>query len=325
MTRLLALLAVAWLQAVEPPPLPCLFWPRAADDTVALVKNAGLDRLCVPAQLAESWRAAGLEAVPLSAADLASRETLAAPGIEQRVELVSATRSPWLAANGWRFLRHPAGHYRYDVKPTSAAIAAAEAFAYGADAVLSLDTPELAQLGLMMLFLRHLPAVEADQPLADFGVVDDGSEEMGEVMNMLVRRNLLFETIKAPAGRDRINVVPGGKGYSRDDMADPSEFALTIRHQLTDAARTIRLYGTEVVICRVTESVGSVRLHLLNYGGREVQGLRVRIRGKYRGREAHVFGAGRVALDEFAVMGEASEFSIPRMTTYAVVDLEKIR
>ncbi len=50
--------------------------------------------------------------------------------------------------------------------------------------------------------------------------------------------------------------------------------------------------------------------------------MRVRVRGEYRGREAHVFGAGRVALDEFVVDGEERrEFSIPRMTTYAVVDL----
>ena len=307
-----------------PPPLPCLFWPRAADDTLAAVKDARIAPLCVPPELVDSWRAAGVDAVPLSAADLASREAVPAPGIEHRPDLVSATRSPWLAANGWRFLRHPGGHYRYDVRPGIAPLAAAEAFAYGADAALSLDPPEPAELGRMLSFLRQLSADRrATSRLPTSASWTTDRRRWARSMNMLVRRNLLFETLKAPARRYRINVVRGGKGYAPDDMADPSEFALRIRHQLTDAARTIRIYGTEVVICRATEDAAGVRLHLLNYGGREIQGLRVRIHGKYREREAQVFGAGRIALDEFVVTGPASEFSIPRMTTYAVVDLER--
>ena len=108
-------------------------------------------------------------------------------------------------------------------------------------------------------------------------------------------------------------------------MADPSEFALRIRHQLTDAARTLRIYGTEVVICRATTNGAGVRLHLLNYGGREIQGVRVRLRGEYRERDTQVFGAGHSRLDSFVVTGRATEFSIPRMTTYAVVDLTRGR
>jgi hypothetical protein len=325
MTGLLALMALASLQAGPRLSLPCLFWSRAADDTLAVVRDAQIASVCVPPELVDGWRAAGIDAVPLSAADLASRTVLAAPGIEHRPDLVSATRSPWLAANGWRLLRHPEGHYRYNAQPGVAALAAAEAFAYGADVVLPLDPPDLPELGRMLSFLRELSPTGGHEPLADFGVVDDGSEEMGEVMNLLVRRNLLFELLKAPAARYRINVVPGAKGYSRADIGDPSEFALRIRHQLTDAARTLRIFGTEVVICRATANAAGVRLHLLNYGGREIQGLRVRIRGRYRERETQVFGGGHTRLDGFVVAGGASEFSIPRMTTYAVVDLTRVR
>jgi hypothetical protein len=324
-TRLLALLTLVTLQAGPRLPLPCLFWSQAAADTLAMVREARVAPLCVPPDLADGWRAAGVDAIPISAADLASRTAVPAPGIEHRPDLVSATRSPWLAANGWRFLRNPAGHYHYDLQPGAAALAAAEAFAYGADAVLSVDPRELAELGSMLSFLRQLSPTEGHHPLADFGVVDDGSEETGEVMNLLVRRNLLFELVKAPVRRYRINVVPGGTGYSRTEMADPSDFALRIRRRLTDAARTLRVYGTEVVICRATANAAGVRLHLLNYGGREIQGLRIRIRGKYQERETQVFGAGHSRLDAFVVEGPATEFSIPRMTTYAIVDLARVR
>ena len=52
----------------------------------------------------------------------------------------------------------------------------------------------------MLAFLRDVRAPGADAALADVGVVDDGSEEMGEVMNLLSRRNLLFELVRARDG-----------------------------------------------------------------------------------------------------------------------------
>ena len=322
MTRLAALVAIAWLQGVPPAALPCLVWTRTPEETLATLKDAGVTRVCVATELVTAWQNAGLEAVPLAATALASRKKLPAPGIDHRVDLVSATRSPWLNASGWRVLRHPQRAYRYAVKPDAAALAVAEAFAYGADVVVSIDPPDVTQFGHMSSFLRGLAPASGHRPVADFGVVDDGSEAMGEALNLLVRRNLLFELLDAPASRYPVNVVVGPSGFSRKDIADPSEFALRIRHQLTDAARTIRIYGSEVVICRVTGDAEGVRLHFLNYGGREIQGLRVRVGGRFRGRDAQVFGLGSVALEEFLVDEGASEFSIPRMTTYAVVDLE---
>ena len=323
MTRLGTLVAVAWLQVAPSGPLPCLVWTRAPSDTSAALKDAGVTRVCVAPELVTAWQAAGFEAVPLAEADLTSRRKLSTPGIEHRVDLVSATRSPWLNASGWRVLRNPQRPYRYAVRPDSAALAAAEAFVYGADAAVSIDPPDVTQFGHMSSFLRRLTPASGHQPVADFGVVDDGSEAMGEALNLLVRRNLLFELLDAPASRYRLNVVVGPSGFSRDDIADPSEFALRIRRQLTDAARTVRIYGSEVVVCRVTGDASGMRVHLLNYGGREIQGLRVRIRGTYRGRDAQVADLGTEALEALTVAEGVTEFSIPRLSTYAVVDLRK--
>jgi hypothetical protein len=325
MRRLLVLLALAVPQTPHAQRLPCLYWAHTVEDTLATLKAAGLNRVCVPPELADSWQAAGVETIATGAADLASRDPVPTPGIAHQTNLVSATRSPWLDANGWRFLRRPAGRYKYEAGPGKAALAAAEAFAYGADATLTVTEADVPALGQMLSFLRQLPPAENQRPLADFGVVDDGSQELGEVMNLLSRRNLLFEVLKAPVSRFRINVVLGSAGYARAEAADPSAFALKVRRQLTDSARTIRIYGTEVVICRLTGNAAGVRLHLLNYGGREIQGVRVRLRGSYRAVIAQVAGAGRVALESPALVGGATEFSIPRMTTYAVVDLTRIR
>src|SRR5262249_42035973 len=171
-------------------------------------------------------------------------EAVPIPGITARAGVASPTRSPWIDANGWRFMRSPAKKYVYDVPIGKAALAAAEAFAYGADAVLKINPPDLAALGEMMTFFTSLPA--EDLPLlADFAVVDDGSAAAGEVMNLLARRNLLFEVAHAPSPRFSINITLGSADYPRQEAADPSAFALKIRRRLTDDRRTLRVYGSE--------------------------------------------------------------------------------
>jgi hypothetical protein len=322
MTRLVALLWVAAsLQTAQQPGLPCVYWDRSIADSAAIIREAGIDRLCVPPELAQSWRAAGIDAVEISAADLASRRMLPPPGIAHRADLVSATRSPWLVASGWQFLRAPQGRFKYELRPGAGALAAAEAFAYGGDALLPVDASGLPELGAMLAFLRQVPAPAAQATLADLGVVDDGSEEMGEVLNLLSRRNLLFEIVKPRDRRFRVMVALGSTRYPREKAADPSAFALAVRRELTDQARTLRVYGSEAVICRVTRHASGVRVQLLNYGGREIQGLRVRLRGNYSAADALVSGVGRVALDDVVTGDGATEVSIPRLTIYASVDL----
>ena len=105
------------------------------------------------------------------------------------------------------------------------------------------------------------------------------------------------------------------------EAADPSAFAQKVRRELTDEQRSLRVYGSEVVIGRLTGNDRQIRLHLLNYGGRDIEGLRIRLRGNYGRGEALVPGAGRVPLEDFAVTGGATEFSVPRIGAYAVIDL----
>jgi hypothetical protein len=135
----------------------------------------------------------------------------------------------------------------------------------------------------------------------------------------------LFQVVQAPSPRFRINIAVGTAAYPREDAADPSAFAQKIRRQLTDEQRVLRVYGSEVVIGRLTGDATRIRLHLLNYGGREIEGLRIRVRGAYRAGEARVAGAGRLPLEDHVVAEGATEFSVPRITTYAVIDLEAAR
>jgi len=281
--------------------LPCVV--AAGVDSRAMLQAAGITRVC---------------------AELSSREPLETPGIVARAGLASPTRSPWIVSNGWRVMRRPAAKYIYDVPAAKAALAAAEAFASGADAALKIDNGDVRPLGEMLAFLARVPPADRT-PLADIAVVDDGSAITGEVMNLLARRNLLFEIVRSPSPRYRINIAVGSPEYPRQEASDPSAFAVKVRRQLTDEQRTLRVYGSEVVLCRLTGAAGKVRLHLINYGGRDVEGLRIRLRGAYRGQDAQVSGVGREPLQDLVVADGATEFSLPRLTTYAVVDLEAPR
>jgi hypothetical protein len=299
--------------------VPCLYWTQGIETRPA-VEAAGIKRLCAPADHADGWRKAGLTVTTLSENDFASREALAAPGVSPRPGVASPTRAPWIVANGWRFMRAPAAKYSYSAPAGKGALAAAESFAYGADAIVKIDPADLPSVGAMMAFFETLPTEEL-LPVTDFGVVDDGSPITGEVMNLLARRNLLFQVEKGPSAQFRINVVVGSAAYPQAEAADPSTFAQKIRAQLTDAQRSLRIYGSEVVISRLTSDGKRARVHLINYGGRDIEGLRVRVRGGYSSGDAYVAGTGKVALNDQVVADGALEFSLPRIGTYAVVDL----
>jgi hypothetical protein len=262
----------------------------------------------------------------LAGADLTSREALPAPGVTARAGVASPTRAPWIVANGWRFTRVPGGKYRYDLPAGKAALAAAEAFAYGADALLKIDPADAASLGAMLTALEALPAADLP-PIADLAVVDDDSPITWEVMNLLARRNLLYQVVKAPAARFRLNIAIGSRDYPVAEAADPSAFALKIRRQLTDEQRSLRIYGSEVVIGRLTGDARRIRLHLINYGGREIEGLRVRVRGAYGVGDAYsvIHGTGRAPLQDHVVADGATEFSMPRIGVYAAIDLTAAR
>jgi hypothetical protein len=298
--------------------LPSLYWAGPVE-TAATLKQAGLERLCVPTEAAAAWRAAGFTVVPMSEKERSERTKLQVPGLRSRAEVASATVRPWVNANGWRFLRDRGGRYWGDVPAGKAALAAAEAFAYGADVVLAIDPADLESFGRMLAFLSSIP--DSDLPPArDIAVVDDGSPAVAEVLNLMARRNLLFEVMRKEAPDVALNVRLGSTEFPRTEARNPESFALSVRRRLTDERRSLRLYGSEVVLARLVRDEGRARIHLLNYGGRMIDGLRVRLRGRWVPGEVRVFGQGPMAAEELLAAEGATEFSLGSMGPYAVVD-----
>jgi hypothetical protein len=299
---------------------PCLYWTHGIETRPA-IEAAGIKRLCAPADQADAWRKAGLTVTTLSENDFGAREALSAPGVSPRPGVASPTRAPWIIASGWRFMRAPTTKYSYSAPAGKGALASAEVFAYGADAIIKVDPADLASVGAMMAFFDSLPTEDLPA-VADFGVVDDGTPITGEVMNLLARRNLLFHVERGPSAQFRVNVVIGSPAYPQAEAADPSAFAQKVRSQLTDEQRSLRVFGSEVVIGRLTSDGKRARLHLINYGGREIEGLRVRVRGGYSRGDAYIAGTGKLALQDQVAADGAIEFSLPKIGTYAVVDLK---
>ncbi len=299
---------------------PLIYW-QGGIETASALKQAGIDHIAVAADKSEEWRKAGFTVTAISESELNARQKLAVPGAAGRPGLAAATGRPWVDANGWQFTRNRAGKFYYELPKGRAALALAEAFAYNADAVLKINPADLEEAGRMMAFLRALPESEDLPLLADIGVIDDGSDLVGEVMNLLSRRNLLFQPVSAASPKFRLNIKLGTAQYPKADAADPNEFAQTIRRKITDDRRTLRVYGTEVVIARLTGDGKRIRLHLLNYGRRDFAGMRIRLLGRFGKGDAFVSGIGRSTLEDFAVIRNTTEFSLPRMSVYAVIEL----
>jgi len=160
---------------------------------------------------------------------------------------------------------------------------------------------------------------EIDQPRlpvrANIGVIDDGSDTMAEVLNLLARHNLLFRVIPAADSKYDLNIRPV------PEATDPYEFAMKTRRDLTDEKRLLRIYGSNVVLARLTGDASQSRVHLLNYGQAAVKGLRVRVLGSYAQGKLAAFAHPGEALADYTVQDGATEFTIPEMATYAVVDL----
>jgi hypothetical protein len=66
-----------------------------------------------------------------------------------------------------------------------------------------------------------------------------------------------------------------------------------------------------------------VRVHLINYGGGKVEGLRVRVRGEYPHGTLAAFGVKTAALVDHNAADGSTEFTIPEMGVYALVDLKR--
>jgi hypothetical protein len=255
-------------------------------------------------------------------AEPADAVKLPAPRVQYRMNVATATTSPWIDANGWRLVRTPGQSFVYHVTGDSAALAAAEAFTYGCDALVATDAAGAEFFGRMLDFLRQIPTVDLP-PVADVGVVDDNSAATGELMNLLSRQNLLYKPQHAIDRRMRLNVHLGTKDYPFEDANDPSMLAHKIRAKLGDDNRSLRVYGSEVVIARLLASGDQARVYLLNYSNRPVRGLRVRIRGSYAKGESRVFGVADAHVSDLALDPTGTEFTIPELNAFAVIDLSR--
>ncbi len=233
------------------------------------------------------------------------------PGVRYRADVATASTTPWVDANGWRYARSAGKLHFIDASRGSAALAAAEAFVYGADAVIKIDPKQLEAYGKMLTFLRPLDRRPLP-PLANIGVEDDGSALAGEAMNMLARRNLLFRIVRKPDPKLDVNVKPGA------DARNPAVYAQTVRAQLTDEKGLVRVYGSDVVLASFTGEGQQARLFMLNYGSGRIEGLRVRVLGNW----GSVAVAGSRIEDVERLPG-AVEFSMPELETLAVVELER--
>lgn len=257
--------------------------------------------------------------------DAARFSKAVAPRVTFRRNVASATRAPWVDSNGWRYLRQPDGHFYCDAPGGAAAtLAAAEAFAYGVHLAIHTDEAGSEPLKQILAFLRSVPD-DGFTPLVNIGFVDDGSAESGEFMNLLVRRNLLFRVVKQADPKLDLTVTPGSAEYPKAEAANPSLLAEKARANLTDAKRLLRIYGSEVVVGRLVGKDRAERVYLINYGAARfpVHGLRVRVKGSFSKQQATQFDAAETKLMDVSVNSAATEFTLPELKTFAIIDLSK--
>ena len=303
--------------------LPALSWAQPVE-TAPAVRRADVGRLYVPPEAVAAWEQAGFTALPFGETERAARVELQVPGIAGRAEIASATNRPWVDANGWRFVRRPDGRFRCDVPGRSAALAAAEAFAYGADVVLGVEPGGLEEFGRMLAFARSVPALDLPAA-ADLVIEEDSSGPFEEILNLMARGNLLFRVGRGSLAGGPLEVRIGSKEFPRESAEDPAAFAVAVRRRLTDDRRSLRLYGSEAVLGRLARDGSRARLHLLNYGGRPIEGLRVRLLGTWAQPQALVFGEGLRTVEDYVRRDGATEFSLPILGPYAVIDLAAAR
>ena len=285
--------------------LPGLF---VDTDPSPAIRESGIDCVSIPAARAEAWKGQCANVVDASALN-----KLPAPGVRYRMNEARASSAPWVDSNGARYARGINGKAIIAAADGKAALAAAEAHAFGADVLVTAGPKDWKTFGDMRQFLSTLPASNLPA-LANIGFQDDGSPDAVENMNLLLRRNLMFRVVAKPDPKLDVNVKP--------KSGDPNAFAYEVRQKLTDAKRILRLYGSEVVIARLTGDASRRRVALLNYGNRPVEGVRIRILGAWPKVTAHVFGQ-KVDPADVIVEDGATEFSLPLLPLYAVVELSR--
>jgi len=303
--------------------LPTLLWDRGPETSEAL-KAAAIPCIAATENVAKAWSGAGFCVTVVGSEEL---EKVPPPGVKwttRDIGTASATRAPWVDSNGWRFLRHSERKYVYELSKGTAPLAAAEAFAFGVDALVRAEPEDLKPLGSILAFLKNAEDVSKLTPAANIAVIDTGSPLIPEVVNLMVRRNLLCRVVRAPDPSADLNVRIGSPEFPEAEAANPVAVADKARSLLTDKKRFLRIFGTEVVIGRLYMGEGRARIHLLNYGRDNVEGVRVLVRGSYGDVRLAAFGYPGAKPEDLVIKNGVTEFTVPHVGVYAIVDL-KIR
>lgn len=299
--------------------LPLLYWDGPVNAVTSLT-DAKIAHVAIPSDKADEWKA--ISGITAESVDPSKLTRLQPPGVKYRFQVSSATEEPWVETNAWRLLRQPSGRFYYEAPGNLALLAAAEAFMWGADAVIHTDLAGLPEFAKFVSFLGQLEPV-ALPARANIGFVDDGSGMSGEAMKLLARRNLLFRIVSKPDPALDLNVQIGSKEYTKEQARDPYFLAQKVRGDLGDDKRLVRVFGSEVTVARLMGNQERARLHLLNHAAarRPAVGVRVRVKGPYRQVRSAVFGKASPELKDIVVDGDGIEFTLPQIDVYAVVDL----
>jgi hypothetical protein len=247
-----------------------------------------------------------------------------APTIDMRMSEASATTVPWIDANGWRFLRGTKKALYEKVPADRSGHAAAEAWAYGVDALVEAADEGRAAFETMVAFLKTTGSATPGPTRANVAIIDTGSEAIAEVLNLLARRNILYRVVRAPDPSAALNIRLGSREWPEKLAEDPNDFAARVRQRITDDKRLVRLFGNGSynVLVHLTGDRTRSRLHLLNYGRRPARDLRVRVLGAFSEvRLLDSTDAKLTATDQLVANG-ATEFTVPSLAVYAICDLQ---
>jgi len=297
--------------------LPLLLWDEGPA-TAPQLKRAGIQEIAVTRD-ANAWSSTGITANVIDPSKITRLDSI---GVDYQIGAAGATAAPWVESNLWRMIRDPGASFLYDVKPASLPLAIAEAYAGGARTYFQLKSEYLDEFAAAYRFLKQLEGPTLS-PRVNFTLFDDHSPEIDEVMNLLVRRNLLFVTTNDTRGKHGAKEVRiGSPEYPKKSAADPFVFAAMIRQRIGDPNRLVRIYGSETVLVRLFGDGRRARLHLLQYGDHAVRGLRVRVLGEYPRVRVSAFGQSSSLATDIVVETAATEFTVPELGVFAVVDLE---
>lgn len=249
---------------------------------------------------------------------------LPAPGVRLMTRgagTASATTAPWINTNGWRLIREPNKKYVYETTRDSALLSAAEGCTFGAQTWLRIDPADRKAVDGLLAFCKSFED-GTFKPAANINVIDNGSPLLAEALNLMMRRNLLFRVASSPDPSADLNVTIGSPEFPAELARNPAAFADDVRKKLTDRKRLLRIYGSEVVLGRMLTGPGRARIHLLNYTSRNVENVRVRVRGAYEVSRFGVYGNEGAAPADYAMQADSTEFTVPSMGVAAIIDLK---